>query len=134
MAKRSSLSLTSTFFLQLCLGIFFLTLGIMGVTNYNTNVSGFMRFLGRNDALKLVASVGEIVMGGILVLGLVIPVSSALAKLLGIALFIVWGIYMALVFIVEGFLKPDFIMWAYNFSWHAVILVGLWVVGQKYSA
>ncbi len=134
MAKRSGLNFGTIFFLQLSLGAFFLALGIMGLTDYNKNISGFMRFLGRNDALKLTISIAELVMGGILLLGLFVTVPSAFARILSLAMFAVWGFYMVMTFIVNDPFQPSFIVWLYNLAWHSVILVSLWLVGSSYSA
>ncbi len=134
MAKRSLTNFGSLFFLQLALGAFFLALGIMGVNNYQSSTRGLMALFAKNDTFKLAASITELVMGGVLLLGLFVSVSSALAKILSIALFLLWGLYMVMTFIINGFIEPNFVTWLYNISWNAVILVSLWIVGSKYTA
>ena len=135
MARRNTLSLSSSFFLQLSLGVFFLMLGIMGLGNYSTRLSEVARFFGRDDTMRVVMSVLEILMGSVLLLGLFFPVSSTLARILALVLFVLWGLYMVITFVLDGrLLEPNAVVWSYNLSWHAVILVGLWVVGSKYGA
>jgi hypothetical protein len=133
MAKRSTLSFDSGFFLQLCLGVFFLMLGIMGLGDYNSRLSEFARFFGRDDTLRILMAVVEIVMGSILVLGLFLSVSSDLTKIFSLALFVLWAVYMVINFFLgETFLKPNTVVWLYNISWNAVILVSIWIVGRRY--
>jgi hypothetical protein len=133
MAKKSIVSISSLFFLQLCLGVFFLMLGIMGLGDYNAKFSEVARFFGRDDTMRVIMSVAELVMGVILVLGLFISVSADLTKVFAFALFALWAIYLVINFFLnDSFLQPNTVVWLYNISWQAVILVGLWVVGRKY--
>jgi hypothetical protein len=133
MSKRSGFSVSSSLLLQLCLGAFFLMLGIMGLGDYNSKLSEVARFFGRDDTLRIVMAVIEIIMGGILILGLVVTVSGGIAKVFSLALFALWALYMFMNFFMnKAFLEPSAVVWLYNFSWHAVILVSLWMVGRKY--
>lgn len=134
MAKRSAFTLDSAFFLQLSLGLFFLSLGIMGLGNYNSKLSEVARFFGRNDGLRIVASIVELVMGGLLVLGLFFSVSSGLAKIFSFALFGLWAVYILYYFFFNNIFEPDFIPWLQEVAWRSVILCSLWMVGRKYMA
>jgi hypothetical protein len=135
MSQRKSVSFTSVFFLQLALGMFFLMLGIMGLGNYNSDLSKVARWFGRDDTLRVIMSVVELIMGGILLLGLFISVGGNIARVFSFALFILWALYMVMNFVLnDSFLEPSTVVWLYNVSWNAVILVGLWVVGRKYMA
>jgi uncharacterized membrane protein len=133
MAKRSSPALDSGFFLQLSLGLFFLALGVMGLGNYKSGLSEIARFLGRDDTLRIVSAIIEMAMGGVLVLGLFMPLSSGLAKILSISLFALWALYIVYYFFLNDRLfEPDFIPWLVEVSWRCVILAALWVTGRKY--
>ncbi len=121
------------FFLQLCLGVFFLVLGVSNLTNYNADWNALRRAFGSNQTLALIMAVVEIVMGALLVLGLFIALSDGTAKILGFVLFVLWGLYMVVSFVVNDLLKPDFLTWLYRVSWNAVILVSIWIVGRKYA-
>lgn len=133
MAKKSRLSFTSEFFLQLALGVFFLMLGIMGLDSHNSKLSEFARFLGRDDTLRLVMSIVELLMGGVLVLGLFLPMPAGFSKILAIALFVLWALYIVVTYFLNGRIgEPTTTAWLYNVSWTAIILVALWVVGKKY--
>ncbi|MDP3177283.1 MAG: hypothetical protein Q8M76_05215 [Spirochaetaceae bacterium] len=131
-SRKSGYSVNSAFFLQMALGVFFIMLGIMGVTNYNSKLSEVARFFGKNDAMNIVIAIVELAMGAILVLGLFAPISGNLAKIISIALFALWALYILVRYFFNDFAEPDFVPWLYNLSWHAVILVSLWMVGKKY--
>jgi uncharacterized membrane protein YphA (DoxX/SURF4 family) len=132
MAKKSLLTLSSTFFLQLALGVFFLVLGISNLMRHDSSLDELRRAFGRNDALYIIMAVIEIVMGAVLVLGLFVSGSAELAKILSIALFIFWAVYMFVAFLLQNFLEPSFLAWFYGLSWHFIILISLWIVGRKY--
>ena len=131
--KVGTLSLP-IFFLQLCLGVFFLVLGITDLTNYNHPdlLSQVGRAFGKNETLALAMAVVEIVMGAVLALGLFLSASADLTRLLGIALFLLWALYMVVAFFVQDLLKPNLLTWLYRVSWNAVILISLWIVGRRY--
>jgi hypothetical protein len=134
MAKNSGFSIDSNFFLKLSLGVFFLMLGIMGVGRYDSGLSQVARFFGRNDSLAIAVAVAEIVMGVILLLGIVLPVSSNIAKIVGLLIFILWLCVILYYFFFNNFVKPSFVPWFYEISWRAVVLAALWVVGTKANA
>jgi hypothetical protein len=134
MARKRGFSLTSVFFLQLCLGVFFLMLGIIGLGHYDSKLSELARFFGRDDTLSVVMSVVEIVMGSILAIGLFVPVPRNVAKIFSLVLFALWALYILLNFFLEkSFLEPTKAVWLYNVSWRAIILVSLWVVGREHA-
>lgn len=133
MARKSAVQFDASFFLQLSLGVFFFMLGIIGLGNYNSKLSEVARFFGRNDTLRILMSAVEIAMGAILVAGLFVSVASGIAKLLSIALFALWILYMLINLVLNGrFMEPNAVVWFYNLAWQAVILVSLWIVGKKY--
>jgi uncharacterized membrane protein YphA (DoxX/SURF4 family) len=133
MVKKIGSMNVPVFFLQLCLGVFFLVLGISNLTNYNTDWNALRRAFGSNQTLAMIMAVVEIVMGALLVLGLFITLSDDVTKVLGFVLFVLWGLYMVVSFVVNDLLKPDFLTWLYRVSWNAVILVSIWLVGRRYA-
>jgi len=134
MAKQSSLSNSAELVLQICLGAFFLAIGIMGVTNYNSNVSGVLRFFGKNDTLNIIIAVVEIAMGAVLLLALVAKLSGQLGQILGLVLAILWAIYLVMTYIINKPFEPTFIVWLFQFSRDLIILVALWIVGRRFAS
>jgi hypothetical protein len=131
MTKKSP-TLDSYFFLQLALGLFFLMLGIMGLSEHNSKLSAVARFLGRNDTLRVIMSVVEIVMGVALAAKLFVAFPDDVARTVSIALFALWALYMLVNLVLNNnFMEPTAVAWLYNLAWHSVILASLWIVGIK---
>jgi len=104
----------------------------MGLGNYNSKLSEVARFLGRDDTLRIVMSVVEIAMGLILVAKLFVAFPEGIARIVSIALFALWALYMLISLVLnEQFMEPDAVTWLYKLSWHSIILAALWVVGIK---
>jgi hypothetical protein len=132
MAKSKGFIVDSRFFLQLSIGAFFLVLGIMGFGEYNSVLNKFARTFGRNDTLRIVVAVVEVVMGGLLIAGLFVSISGLAAKVLFLACFAAWA-GIILYFNVFGTkIDKNFLPWCYEISWRCSVLAGLWIVGKKY--
>ncbi len=132
MSKRASVGFGATFFLQLALGLFFLMMGIMGLGNYNSRISEVARFFGRDDSLRIITSVVEIVMGLILVAKLFAAFPEGISRLVTLVLFALWALYMLInLFLNKRFMEPNAVVWLYNLSWHSIILAALWGLGLK---
>ena len=117
MAQKKTVSFTSIFFLQLALGVFFLMLGIMGLGNYNSDLSKVARWFGRDDTLRVIMAVVELVMGGILLFGLFIPVAatsrgSSPSPSSSSGPSIIFMTY----FINGNFLEPSAVVWLYGMA------------------
>lgn len=131
MAKRSGFSLSAELVLQICLGAFFLSLGIMGLSSHDSTWNQIRRAFGRNDTLLIITAIVELAMGGLLLLRLFFRIEGGLAQVLGIALVALWALYMVITYVVNDPFEPSFIPWLFAFSRDAVILVGLWIVGRR---
>jgi hypothetical protein len=131
MAKRTGISLSSVFFLQLALGLFFLSLGILGLVSHDSSWSELRRAFGRNDSMELIISIAELVAGGILILGLFVSIAGDTQRIVSLCLFGLWALYLVVTYFMNGFAEPDFAPWLYEVSMRAVILVGLWVIGRR---
>ena len=132
MRKYSGNSFDSTFFLQLSLGVFFIVLGILGLTQYSSKTSEVMRFFGKNNVMTLVVAIIQLLSGAVLAAGLFMSVNSGFAQLLSIAIFALWAFSMLMTLVVNGFLRPDLLAWLYKAAWNSVVLASLWIVGRKY--
>jgi len=132
--KKSGFSVTSAFFLQLCLGVFFLTLAIMGFQHYDSAAGQIGRFFGQDQTMSVITAVLELVVGVILLIGLFLPIfAGGIGKICSIALFILWAVYMFIGYFLHGsFFKPSALVWFNGFARDSVLLVALWMVGRKY--
>jgi len=132
MSKKASLPFGADLVLQLSLGAFFLAAGIMGITSYNSNVSGVLRFFGKNDTLNLVVSIVEIAMGAWLLIGIFAHVTGTLGQLLGYVLAGLWAVLIVMTYVINNPpTSPHFIEWLSQLSRDLVILVSLWIVGKR---
>jgi hypothetical protein len=128
---RSGVRISAYFFLQLCLGIFFIILGVWGITSYNSRSAEIMRYFGRNDLLNLIAAIVQLAAGILLAINLAVPVSEGLKQIFYIALFVVWALCIILALVVNNFLKPGFLAWLYEVAWRSIILVSIWITGRS---
>ena len=132
MAKSKGFLVDSRFFLQLSIGVFFLILGIMGFGDYDSVFNQVARAFGRDDTFKVLVGIVEVIMGGLLIVGLFVPVPANLAKIFFIALFVVWAAIILYFNVFGTKIEDNFLPWLYEIAWRCVILVGLWIVGKKY--
>lgn len=131
MAKRQAFSLSSVFFLQLVIGVFFLVLGILGVQGHDSTLSEIKRALGRNDSFQTITAIVELVAGIILLVGLFVSISGDLQRLVSLVLFCLWALILVINYFVNNFAEPDFLPWLRGLSLNSVVLVGLWVIGRR---
>lgn len=131
MAKRQTFALSSVFFLQLVIGIFFLSLGILGIQGHDSTLSQIRRTLGNNDSLQLVIAIVELVAGIVLVVGLFVSISGELQRLVGLILFCLWALVLILQYVVDGFDSKYFLTWLQGLALNSVVLVGLWIIGRR---
>ena len=122
---------TAIFLLRISLGIFFLVLGIQGLTAHTSKTAEILRFLGRNDAMNIVISVVQILAGAVLIIGVFLPIGSSLSWLLSLGILILWGVYMVMTLFLKDFLKPDTLSWLYKTSWSFIIFSSLWIVSGR---
>ncbi len=121
----------SIFLLRISLGIFFLVLGIQGLSIHTSKTAELLRWLGRNDALNIVISVVQILAGAVLCIGVFLPIGSTVSWFLTLGILVLWGIYMVMTLFLKDFLKPDTLSWLYKTSWSFIILTSLWLVSGR---
>jgi uncharacterized membrane protein YphA (DoxX/SURF4 family) len=121
------------FILQLLLGVMFLTLGILGLSNYNSDLAQVGRALGRmfgssSGNLNVVISVIEVAAGIFLLVDLFSVIPSGIVSILHLVVFILFAANMVLRFVINGFLEPDLLPWLASVSKEAVILTSIWMI------
>lgn len=126
----------SVFFIQLSLALMFIALGIVGITNHNSEWAQFGRsvnnlFGKNNDLIPVLFAVLELIAGVLLLLSMFTNVLPG--RFLSIALliiFIFWAITIVMNFFLDGFAKPDFIVWLSRVSPQLVILSAIWLIAR----
>lgn len=128
-----SRSVDNRFFLQLALGVMFLALGILGISNYSSDLAQVGRALGNlfgssSGTFTIVVSVIQLAAGIFLLIDLFAGISSGIVTLVQMVIFILFLINMLLRFFLNGFLEPDFFPWLAAVGKESVILASIWVV------
>ncbi|MBB6479414.1 hypothetical protein [Spirochaeta isovalerica] len=125
--------INAMFFLQLSLALMFLAIGIVGITNYNSDLSQFGRSVGKvfgksNDLFPIVFAVIQLVAGALLALSLFIDIPGRILPISLLIIFIFWAISIAMTFVLDNLFEPNFLVWLSQLSPQLVILTALWIV------
>ena len=135
MAKRVSFQVV--ILLQIAAGLFLATLGIAGISHYDSNLNELGRavtrfFGGRNDPTSLVIAIVQLVAGIAVLLALFVPIRGRGLSLLTLAVAVLWAIYLVVVAVRSAF-EPDLVSWLNTLAANLLILVSLWMVNRRYS-
>jgi hypothetical protein len=137
MATRKDTS-GSLMFLHITTAAYFILLGLVGIVNYNSDLSRFGRSIvqalgGRNDVLGLIFSILCLVAGIVLVVALFARIDSVMGGTAGLILFIFWALRIIYVYFRKDVFQPDLLVWLLQICPDVVILAALWHLGRKYS-
>lgn len=124
------------FFLQLSLALMFIAIGLVGIINYNSDFANFGRSVNKlfgqsNDIVPILFAVLELVAGILLLASLFTGIPSRFLSIALLVIFIFWVVYIVMNYFLEGFAKPDFLVWLSNLSPQLVILSGLWLITRN---
>lgn len=147
--RRQNTGLTSIFFLQLAIALFFLILGVQGIVNNMSQNSGFARevasFLNaENPAVQkteLIMGIISLVAGLLLLLGLFRFGDSRLVVVSSVLIFLFWLTRLVMVrFMTELVIRngnitfhPDFSTWLLAVSTDVIILCSIWTIARRSS-
>ena len=123
----------SVFFLQLSLALLFVAMGVLGLMNFSSGSSEFMRnankLLGRsNDLVPIIMAIVQLLAGCLLFLSCFIKVSNGLLNVLLLIIFVFQIASVIMSYFMSGFLEPSFIKWLASLSPQLVVVSALWVV------
>lgn len=128
--------INSMFFLQLALALMFIAIGIVGITNYNSDLSQFGRSVGKmfgrsNDVFPILFSIIQLIAGVLLVLSLFVGFPGRILPISLLVIFIFWAVSIAMSYFLDGLFEPDFLVWLSRVSPQLVILTALWIVYRQ---
>jgi hypothetical protein len=137
MAKRT-VTFDAVSVLQIVVAVFLFTLGLIGIIDWNSNVSQFGRGLNRlfgraNDPFNLIVAVIELAAGVIVFAGLFVNVKSRLLYWLTIVIAIVWIVEIIIAFFAQSPFEPSFIVWLNRLAADVIILLALWIINRRYA-
>jgi hypothetical protein len=124
--------------LQIVVAIFLVTLGLIGIIDWNANISQFGRSLNRlfgraNDPFNIIVATVELAAGVIVFVGLFVGVRSRLLYWLTIVIAVLWVIEIIIAFFGQGVFQPDFIVWLNRLAADLIILLALFLINRKYA-
>lgn len=147
--RRQNTGLTSIFFLQLAIALFFLILGVQGIINNMSQNSGFAREVAKflnaeNPAVQkteLTMGIISLVAGLLLLLGLFRFGDSRLVVISSVLIFIFWLTRLVMVrFMTELVIRngnvtfyPEFSTWLLAVSTDVIILCSIWTIARRSS-
>ena len=135
---RGKAAVDVTTILQIVVAVFLITLGLIGIIHYNSNLAQFGRGMNRlfgraNDPLNLVVAIVEIVAGVIVFAGVFFAVQSKLLYAATLVIAVLWIIQIILSFFASNFAEPDLIVWLNRLTADLIVLLSLWLVNRKYA-
>ncbi|MDC7125863.1 MAG: hypothetical protein PQJ46_09855 [Spirochaetales bacterium] len=125
-SKSKSISL-----LGISLAILFVTVGLAGITHYNSDGAEFMRnvnsaFGRNNDIMPIVMSVIEVAAGIVIVLNVFSLISGKVMDVMMLVILVYWIFKIVLAFFVNDFIEPDVLTWLGQLAPNLVVLAALW--------
>ena len=145
--RRQNSGMTSLFFLQLAVAVFFLFLVLQGIMYSVSQNSGFAREVARFlnpdypavERTVLVFGIFSLFSGFLLLLGLFRFGDSRLVTISSILIFLFWLArlilvrFMAEVVIFNGNIsfQPDLSTWLLNISMDTIILCSIWTLARR---
>jgi hypothetical protein len=137
MAKRTA-AFDAVSVIQIVVAIFLVTLGLIGIIDWNSNLSQFGRGLNRlfgraNDPFNIIVAILELVSGVIVFAALFISMRSRLLYVLTLVIAIFWVIEIIIAFFAQTVFQPDFLVWLNGLSKEVIILLVLWIINRKYA-
>jgi len=120
--------------LQIVVAVYLVTLGITGISAYNSHVSEFVRsvFGGGQGSLNLVVALLELV-AGIMVFLSLLPIAGTSVRyaacLISAVLWIIWVLY-SLVF--HNAFEPNLTVWLNRLALDLVVGLVLWMIAVQY--
>ena len=127
--------ISGMFFLQLFIGIFFAVSAVIILSGYNSAGNQFMRgvgkLFGKNNYWGLAIAFVQLIAGIILILGLFISMQQRSMFFAGFAILVLWGINITVLYFLDDFMKPNFLVWMKDLSLQMIILAGLWAIVRQ---
>jgi hypothetical protein len=126
------------FVLQIVVAVFLLTLGLMGLVDYDSGWSRLGRdvnrlFGGANNPITVIVAVVELVAGVLLAAALFVPVRTRWLYWTTLVIAIAWAVWIVLDLFINGIFEPSFLKWLNQLAETLVLLLALWLINRKYA-
>ncbi|HAX17660.1 MAG TPA: hypothetical protein DCY00_03570 [Actinobacteria bacterium] len=126
---------SAMFLIQLFIGIYFAATAVIILSGYNSTGNQFMRgvnsLFGKNNYAGLAIAIVQLLSGIILILGLFVSMKQKSMFLAGLIILVLWGINIVMLYFLNSFMKPNFLVWIKDLSLQLVILSALWGITRQ---
>jgi hypothetical protein len=135
---RGNQTVTATTILQIVIAVFLVTLGLIGIIHYNSDMAqigrGLNKLFGRaNNPFNLVVAIVELAAGAIVFAGLFFSVRSRLLFTATLVIAVLWIVHIVLSFFAGNFAEPDLLVWLNRLSADLIVLLALFLINRKYA-
>ena len=136
--RRRSAGFDVTVVLQIVMAVFLITLGLIGIINYSSDLARFGRDLnivfGRaNNPINLIAAIVELVAGVIVLAAVFFYVQSRWIFVATLVIAILWAVRIIINLFAQDIFEPTFLIWLNRLSADLIVLTALWLVNRKYA-
>ncbi|OHD70028.1 MAG: hypothetical protein A2177_15595 [Spirochaetes bacterium RBG_13_68_11] len=126
------------FVLQIVVAVFLITLGLIGVIRYDSDVSRLGRDLNRvfgraNDPFNVIVAAVELAAGILVLAALFVPVKTRWLYWTTLVIAIVWAVRIVLFLFVSRIFEPTFLAWLNQLAADCILLLALWLINRKYA-
>lgn len=137
-AARTAWRLDALFVLQIVVAVFLVTLGLMGLIDYDSGWARLGRDINRlfgraNDPFTVIVAVVELVAGVLVLAALFVPVRTRWLYWTTLVIAIVWAVWIVLDLFVNGIFEPSFLAWLNQLAQALIMLLALWLINRTYA-
>ncbi|HET6485048.1 MAG TPA: hypothetical protein VFH83_01435 [Spirochaetia bacterium] len=135
---RKRVSFDVVVVIQIVLAVFLISLGVVGINDWNSNASQFSRgltrfFGGTNNPFNLIVAICELAAGVIVFVGVFVSGQARLLFAATLVIAILWAVLIVVTFFTQDAFQPDLFSWLSRLSADLIVLLSLWLVNRKYA-
>ena len=121
--------------MDIAVALFFITLGIVELTAYNSGASEFARsankaFGGKNDISNIIIPILELISGIIILGSIFVPVKKRVLSTATFVIGVIWIIQIVVYFFTNNIFEPNFFIWLNRLSVDLLVLTALWMINR----
>lgn len=137
-AAKVSIRFDALFVLQCVVAVFLVTLGLIGLVDYDSGLSRFGREVNRlfgraNDPVAIIVAIVELVAGVLVLAALFVPVKRRWLYWTTLVIAIAWAVWIVVDLVVNRGFQPSFLAWLNELAASLVMLLALWLINRKYA-
>lgn len=136
--RRATFRFDALAVLQFVVAVFLVTLGLMGLVDYDSGWARLGRDINRlfghaNDPFTIIVAIVELVAGVLVLAALFVPVRRRWLFWTTLVIAVVWAAWIVLDLFVNGIFEPTFLAWLNQLAASLVLLLALWLINRKYA-